>query len=314
MFTNACSGVAFQFAVLAQVQGSITFSRAILKLAAVQTIVDDDQRLVDIVRRAEAAGGEARSAIASADAQLAEDEALLAPLQRDLNMARHRMAMLAGKSPAEWSAPDFTLASLTLPGAVPVSLPSELLRRRPDILAAEAELHAATAEIGVAVANQYPSLQLTGNLTQTSQTLGKAFEYGASGWSVMGGLTGPIFNGGTLKARRKSAEAEAQVAAARYRQTVLRAFVQVSDVLSALATDEQSIAALERAQRAAQDNANDAQTAYRLGGGALMATVDAQRLLSRAKRNLVMAHGQRYADFVELFTATAADWRTAPAG
>jgi NodT family efflux transporter outer membrane factor (OMF) lipoprotein len=220
------------------------------------------------------------------------------------------MALLAGKSPAEWTAPDFDLAKLNGSAAVPVSLPSALVRRRPDILAAEAELHAATAEIGVAVANQYPNISLSANLTQAAIKPGNLFNYASSGWSILGGFTAPIFNGGTLKAERKVAEAEANAAMARYQQTVLRAFVQVSDVLSALGTDQASIESLQRANAAADAGARDAQTAYRLGGGTLLQVVDTQRTVSRARRALVQAQAQRYADLVELYGATAADWRT----
>ena len=280
------------------------------EIAAVQGIIASDQQNIEMVRRAQAAGGEARSAISIGVSQLAEDEAMLPPLQRDLDAARHQMALLAGKSPAEWTAPDFDLARFNTSAVVPVSLPSELVRRRPDILAAEAELHAATAEIGVAVANQYPSINLSANLTQSAIKPENLFNYSASGWSLLSGVTAPIFHGGTLKAERKVAEAEARASLARYQQTVLRAFVQVSDVLSALGTDQAAIASLQRANAAAEVSARDAQTAYRLGGGTLLQVVDTQRTLSRLRRALVQAQGQRDADLVQLYAATAADWRS----
>lgn len=281
------------------------------QIAAVQQIIAADRDNIAMVRKAQAAGGEARSALSIGIGQLSEDQAMLPPLQRDLDAARHQMALLAGKSPAEWNAPDFDLAKLDGPAAVPVSLPSALVRRRPDILAAEAELHAATAEIGVAVANQYPNISLSANLTQAAIKPGDIFNYGSSGWSVLGGFTAPIFNGGTLKAERKVAEAEANAAMARYQQTVLRAFVQVSDVLSALGTDQATIESLQRANAAADAGSRDAQTAYRLGGGTLLQVVDTQRTVSRARRALVQAQAQRYEDLVQLYAATAAEWRTA---
>ncbi|HEX4710943.1 efflux transporter outer membrane subunit [Phenylobacterium sp.] len=281
------------------------------QIAAVQEIVADDQRVVDMIRKAEAAGGQAHSAVSGGVAQLAEDQALLPPLQRDLDAARHQMALLAGKSPAEWTAPDFDLAKLTAPAEVPVSLPSQLVRNRPDILAAEADLHAATAAIGVAVANQYPDIRLSASLTQEAVTPGNLFGSSATAWSVLGGVTAPIFHGGTLKAERTAAEADARVSLARYEQTVLRAFVQVSDVLSNLGTDQKAIEASRAADSAAQAAATDAQNALRLGGGPLVDVVQAQRTLSRARRALVEAEGRRMSDLVELYAATAADWRTA---
>jgi NodT family efflux transporter outer membrane factor (OMF) lipoprotein len=281
------------------------------QIAAVQSVIEGDRQVLDMVRKAQEAGGEAPSALSGGRVQLAQDEALLPPLQRDLDAARHQMALLAGKSPAEFAAPDFDLANLTAPADVPVSLPSELVRRRPDILAAEADLHTATAAVGVAVANQYPNIQLTAALTQSAIHPEKIFNYSSSGWDLMAGLTAPIFHGGTLKAERKAAEAEARASMARYQQTVLRAFVQVSDVLAALGTDQQAIDSLARAQAAAETYARDSQNAYRLGGGALLQVIDAQRQLSRARRATVQAQGQRFSDLVELYTATAADWRTA---
>ena len=279
------------------------------QIAAVQAVIEGDRQTVEMVRKAQAAGGEAPSATTGAQAQLAEDEALIPPLQRQLDQARHQLALLAGKSPAEWSPPDFDMARLTAPAEIPVSLPSTLIRQRPDILAAEAELHAATAAIGVAVANQYPDLRLSANLTQSAIKPESLFDYSSSGWNLLSGVTAPIFSGGTLKAQRQAAEAEARASLARYQQTVLRAFVQVSDAMAALATDQQQAEALTRAQSAAQSNVRDAENAYRLGGGSLMQVVDARRQLSRAGRALAEAQGLRLSDMVELYAATAADWR-----
>lgn len=282
------------------------------QIAAIQAVVDDDRRTLDMVRAAQQAGGEAPSATTGAQAQLAEDEALIPPLQRELDAARHQLALLAGKSPAEWSPPDFDMADLATPAEIPVSLPSILVRRRPDILAAEAELHAATAAIGVAVANQYPDIRLSANLTQTAIKPENLFDGSSSGWNLLSGLTAPVFSGGALKAERHAAEAEARAALARYQQTVLRAFAQVSDALAALGTDDRQAAALTRAQAAAEAAVRDAESAYRLGGGPLIQVVDARRQLSRARRALAEAQAQRFADLVQLYAATAADWGAQP--
>jgi len=281
------------------------------QIAAIEAVIADDQRTIDMVRKAEQAGGEAPSAATSATAQLAEDQALLPPLERELAAARHQLALLSGKSPAEWTAPDLDLAGFTVPAEIPVSLPSTLIRRRPDILAAEAELHAATAAVGVAVANQYPDIKLSANLTQSAIKPEKLFDYSASGWNLLAGVSAPIFHGGALRAQRKAAEAEARASLARYQQTVLRAFTQVSDVLAALATDQRQIEALTRAQASAEGRVRDEQNAYRLGGAPLIDVVDAQRQLSRARRAVAEAQGQKLADMVQLYAATAADWRSA---
>ena len=280
------------------------------EIAALRQVADDDRRVVDLVRRAEKAGGEAPAAIVQADAQLAEDEALLPPLLRELDAARHQLAVLSGKAPAIWAAPDFELADFAAPTSVPVSLPSELVRQRPDIRAAEADLHAATAAVGVATARLYPDISLTAAFAQTTRHPRDIFNYSASGWAFGPELTAPIFNGGALRAERRGAEADARVALARYQQTVLKAFGEVSDALSAIARDDDALAAQRRAAASAEANARNAQSAYRLGGGALMQVVDAQRTLSRVRRGLAQAEAQRLADLVRLFTATAADWRT----
>ncbi len=281
------------------------------QIAAVQQVVADDRKLLDMIHAAQRAGSEAPSATSGGETQLGEDEALLPPLERDLAAARHQLALLVGKSPAEWAAPDFDMARFAQPGVMPVSLPSELIRRRPDITAAEAELHAATADVGVAVAAQYPDIRLSANITQSALTPEKLFNYSATGWQLLAGVAAPVFHGGTLKANRKEAEAEARAALARYQATVIRAFVQVSDVLAALATDQEEMASLMRAQTAAEANARDSQTAYRLGGGTLLQVIDAQRQLTRARQATVQAQGQQLSDVVQLYTVTAADWRTA---
>jgi len=281
------------------------------QIAAVESVIADDQSVIDMVRRAERAGGEAPSAVVSGQSQLAEDQALLPPLRRELDAARHQLALLAGKTPSEWTPPDFDFAGLTAPASVPVSLPSTLVRSRPDILAAEAELHASTAAIGVAVADQYPNIRLGAAMTQSALKPEKVFDYSASGWNLGPSLTLPIFNGGRLKADRQAAEADARISMARYQQTVLRAFTQVADVLAALGADQQSIEALGRSVAASEANARNAQTAYRLGGGALLQVTDAQRQLSRARRALIQAQGQQFLDLVQLYAATATDWRPA---
>jgi NodT family efflux transporter outer membrane factor (OMF) lipoprotein len=287
------------------------------QIATVEAIVGDDRANIDIIRKAEAAGGEPQSATVGGRAQLASDLAMLPPLNQQLAEARHALAVLVGKTPAEWSAPDFALASFTPPASVPVSLPSQLVRRRPDILAAEADLHAATADIGVQTAKLYPDVRLSADLTQSALTPGDLFNWGATGYSLGAGVTAPIFHGGTLKANKAAAEAEANASLARYRQTVLTAFTQVADVLSALANDDERLKAVALAQSTAEANLKDARSAFSIGGGPYVDIITAQRRLNSVRRDYLDAQAQRLSDMVRLFTATAADWRedkTASAG
>jgi NodT family efflux transporter outer membrane factor (OMF) lipoprotein len=279
------------------------------QIAAVQAMVADDRQNYDLVKKAEALGGEARSAGIGAQTQLTQDLALLPPLEQQLAQHRHALALLVGKAPADYTAPDFDFADLSLPQTIPVELPSQLVRRRPDILAAEADLHAATAQIGVETAKLYPDIKLGAALTQTALTPGNIFSYNASGWNFGPTLTLPLFHGGTLKANQKAAAAAAEAANARYQQTVLRAFGEVADILQALAHDEDELKAQVQAQRNAEANLHDSRLAYEKGGGTLLQVLDAQRELHMARRGYATAVGQRYADAVKLFVATAADWR-----
>ena len=281
------------------------------EIAAAQQTVAEDQKVIDIVHAAQAAGGEAPSASVSAKAQLAEDEAALPPLRQQLAQTRHALAQLVGQAPGDWSPPEFDLTSFAAPSAAPISLPSSLVRRRPDILAAEANLHAATADIGVATAQLYPDIRITANLAQTALSPTSLFSYNATGWTLAGGIAQPVFHGGALKANRRAAIDAANAALARYKGTVIAAFTQVADVMSAIAQDDAEIAAQAHAQEEAAAAVRDDETAYKLGGAALLPVLDDERQLQAARRTLVLAQGRRLADIAQLYVATAADWRDA---
>jgi outer membrane protein TolC len=202
------------------------------------------------------------------------------------------------------------LADLKAPASIPVELPSQLAHRRPDILAAEADLHAATADIGVQQAKLYPDITLNAGLTQTSLTPDKILQYGFSGWNVGPGLSLPILGRGSLKAEQKAAEAQARGSFARYQQTVLQAFGQVADALQGLASDDEALKADLDAQLLAQKNLDNARFAYANGGTNLLDVTDAQRGLNRARMAYAQAQGRRLADVVRLYVATGADWTT----
>jgi len=279
------------------------------ELDSIRQIVDADQRVIGMIEKAQAAGGAPRSDSSLGETQLAQDLALIPPLERRLAEARHQLAMLLGKSPSEWSAPDFALTDFSIPSQIPIAIPSTLVRKRPDILTAEAEFHAATADIGVATASLYPDVSLSANITQGSIEPENLFEYGSSGWSIAAGIAGPIFHGHTLKQREKAAIADADASFADYRRTVLRAFVEVADALSDLESSDRLVTAQERAERAAATNFNDARLSFELGAGPLLNVFDAGRQLSITQRERIRAQGQRLEDIVKLFAVTASDWR-----
>jgi NodT family efflux transporter outer membrane factor (OMF) lipoprotein len=174
----------------------------------------------------------------TAQTQLATDKTLLPELHQEESTARHALAILLGKSPAEWTTPELTLNDFVLPGEIVASLPSELVHRRPDILAAEAQLHAASAAIGVATANLYPNITLSGTLTQQALTPGGLFNGAAAAWAIAANLTAPLYDAGRLRAERRAAADGYQAALADYRQTILRSFGDVADGLQALSNDD----------------------------------------------------------------------------
>jgi NodT family efflux transporter outer membrane factor (OMF) lipoprotein len=284
------------------------------EIAALETIVADDRTLLDLAHKAYAIGGIPRITVTQVEAGLAEDEALLPPLRRQLDMARHQLALLVGKAPAEWTPPDFALTRLSAPASTPVSVPSALVRRRPDILAAEAELHAATAAIGAALADQYPNIRLSANGALSAVKPEDVISADASGWTLLGGLTAPIFDGGARKARTRQAEAQAREALARYRLTVLRAFVEVSDAMAALETDRQRLEGLTRAVAHSRESADVTLAAARLGARTATEVLQSRRQLDRDQRDLAQAQAQRLGDVVSLYAASAADWRTEALG
>lgn len=304
-YLSLTANVALQAATIATLRAQI---------ASVEQMIADDQANIDLIHKANALGGSTNLAKVSAASQLEEDRAQLPALQGELAAARHALAVLVGKAPADWSAPAFDLSTLTLGAPVPVTLPSQLVRKRPDILAAEAELHAATADIGVTTADLYPSLKLSASLTQGALKPGDLFSYDASGWDIGAGLTAPLFDGGTLKARRQQAREAARAANARYQQTVLTAFGQVADALSALSADEAALAAHARTEQQATERLRLARVAFDKGGGTLLEVVDAQRTLNAARAAQARSQGQRLVDAIRLFAATGADWRTGGPG
>ncbi|WP_312166053.1 efflux transporter outer membrane subunit [Phenylobacterium sp.] len=293
---------------------AVTIATLQAQIEATEQMIAADEANVELVRKANALGGSTSTARVAAQSQLEQDLTLLPPLRAQLAAARHALAVLVGHAPAEWTAPDFRLADLGLAGPAPIALPSQLVRRRPDILAAEADLHAATADIGVATADLYPKIRLTASIAQGSLKPADLFSYDASGWDVGAGLTAPLFDGGALKARRQQAREAAAAASARYRQTVLTAFAQVADALSALSADEESLAAHSRSLAQADENLRLAKVAYERGGGAFLEVLDAQRRVNESQSSLARANGQRLADAVRLFAAAGADWRTASDG
>jgi NodT family efflux transporter outer membrane factor (OMF) lipoprotein len=278
------------------------------QIATVRDIIADDERNYRLVQTEVNAGVATQLDIETARSQLATDRTLMPPLYQQVNVARHALAVLAGRAPDQWSPPDFTLDDITLPGELPVSLPSDLVRQRPDILASEAELHAASAAIGIATAAFYPSITLNGSLAQQSITTDTLFHGAGDVWSFGANISAPIFHGGALTAQKRRAEASFESARDGYEETVLSAFAQVADVLDALAQDAELLTEQQQALFSAQASLDLTRRAYSLGSISVLQVVDAQRILEQARLGYVRARAQRYLDTAQLFVAMGGGW------
>jgi NodT family efflux transporter outer membrane factor (OMF) lipoprotein len=275
---------------------------------AVNDTLDIDRQNLALVQRERQAGSVPDSDVITAESQLATDETQLPGLDQQLSVARHALAVLLGRAPGDWSPPDFELAALTLPGQLPVSLPSELVHQRPDIQAAEARLHAASAQIGVATAQLYPSITLSGSVGAAGLDGGHLFDPAGLVWNIAAGLTQPIFDGGTRLAERRTALALFKAAAADYRQTVLQAFGQVADILQALSHDADLLAAQQHALDLASEAVRLQRIDYANGGTGIVALLDAQRQYQQARLGYARAEAQRYQDTIQLLVAMGGGW------
>ena len=271
--------------------------------AAVEAVLAVDQQNVELVRLSVRSGIAAAADLVAAQSQLAADETLLPPLRQQRATAEHALAMLVGRSAATWTVPQFGFETLILPANLPVVVPSALVRMRPDIRAAEARLHAASAAIGVATAALYPQVSLSASWTQQAATMGALFD-GTNGlWAVAASLTAPIFHGSALKAQQQAAIDAFNAQLAAYRQTVLVAFNQVADVMQALEHDAQLIAAQRRSLDAASESLRLARDSYAAGAGSFLQVLVAQRIYQQARLGYARAISQRYIDTALFFAA-----------
>jgi NodT family efflux transporter outer membrane factor (OMF) lipoprotein len=269
------------------------------QVRVMEAIVADDERMQRLIDAANAAGAVSRIDVLSAQSQADHDRTLLPPLRLQLGVARDALAILVGVAPADESAQDFNLQQMTLQHEIPAVLPSELVHRRPDITAAEAQLHAASASVGLATANLYPHLTLDGSIGQEG-LLGGPSE---TAWNALGGLTAPIFHGGALNAERRAALQDYQAALGTYRERVLEAFGQVADVLQALNNDREALSTQQRALESARASLELTRQGYQGGNAGYVQVLDAQRLQQEAQLGTVQAEAQRYIDAVKLLLA-----------
>jgi len=273
------------------------------QIATVESLLERDRENLQLVKLAFDAGSVSRLDVLSAESQLASDATLLPAMRQELSEAQHALAITLGTTPADDSVPALDLEQFTLPKDIPLSVPSELARRRPDILAAEAQLHAATAAVGVAQANLYPHLELSSTMGQQSITASSLFGSASNVWSMTAGLVAPLFDGGKLRAEKRAAIAAMNASAASYEQTVLNAFGQVADCLQALGHGSDQLQAQTRAEQAARATVEMTRQSYQEGNVGILQVLDAERRYQQAKLGFVRAQAQRYVDTAALMLA-----------
>jgi NodT family efflux transporter outer membrane factor (OMF) lipoprotein len=282
------------------------------QIDTVNAILAQDQDNLRLVQQAYEGGAVSNVDVLSAESQLAKDATLLPPLRQQMSMTQHALAVMLGEPPAVAILPDIKMADLELPKSLPVIVPSELAHQRPDILAAEAQLHAATAAVGVAKANLYPQVSILATGGQQSTTFQQLFDGVKFAWGLAGNLTAPLFNGGTLRAKRRAAIAALQANAANYEQTVLVAFGQVADALEALEHDNELLEAEAHAQESARLNAELARKSFEEGYVGVLQILDAERQHQEARLGYVRAISQRYSDTAQLFLALGGRHQSLP--
>ncbi len=290
------------------VTAAITAASLNAQIAAEDALVDAERQLLKTVRSQFELGGATGTDVATQEAQLGNTEALVVPLQTQRAQLRDQLAAYLGRVPAEAAIPDFTLGELTLPESLPVSLPSRLVDQRPDIRNAEAQLQQATANIGIAIANRLPQFTLQGSLGTAPAKVGDLFTPGNGEMSILTQALAPIFEGGTLLHKQRQAVAAAQQAAAAYRNTVVTAFQNVADVLTALDGDARALQANVFAERAASRSLALARLQYGAGGVAYLTVLTSQTQYQNAVINLIRAEAARYTDTVALFVALGGGW------
>jgi NodT family efflux transporter outer membrane factor (OMF) lipoprotein len=277
------------------------------QLAAVADVVSSETEQLQMIQRQFDVGGASRSDVLSQQAQLAQAQAVVPGLEKALAQARHRLAVLAGKTP-DTELQVVALDDFTLPTELPLTVPAKLVRNRPDVQAAEALLHQATAQVGVATANLYPQINLTGSIGSEALSASDLFKTGAGTWSLGAALTQPLFRGGQLRYQRQAAVANMDQAAANYREAVLSAFEDVADTLRALEADARGLRAEVEAERAAAAALDISRKQFQAGGINYVTVLNAERLYLQARQARVQAQAARYADSAALFQALGGGW------
>lgn len=278
------------------------------QVAATRDLIATNAKLVKLLRYQLDKGYAGGLDLAAQESQLAQLQATLPPLLNQLDQQNNLLAVLAGRLPSEAPAQAFDLASLHLPQQLPLSLPSALVAQRPDVRQAEANMHAASAQIGVAVANRLPNISLSANVGSTALAISQLFKTGTGFWSLGADLAAPIFQGGSLLHQERAARAAYVEAAEQYRGTVLTAFQNVADTLAALQHDAEGLQAAAKAASAAKLTLDLSQRQYKAGYASYLTLLSAEQGYQQSSIALVQAQASRYVDTAALFQALGGGW------
>lgn len=290
------------------VTSSITIASLREQIVATRDLIHSQQQQLTIVKNQFVIGGASRADIYTQESQLQQTRATLPPLEQKLAVANHALSVLIGELPSQDAIPRFRLDRLTLPTELPISIPSLLVRQRPDIRASEALLASASAQIGVATANMYPQITLNANDGWSAATLGQLFRSQNNIWSFGGALAQPIFNAGSLLAKKRAAVAAFDQAFAQYQETVLQAFQNVADTLRALQHDAETLRDQKASEIAAYRALKLVEQQFQLGGVSYLALLISQRQYQTARISRIQAEAARYNDTAALFQALGGGW------
>jgi NodT family efflux transporter outer membrane factor (OMF) lipoprotein len=278
------------------------------QIVATQDTIKVETSLLGILNRQLNLGQAAGADVAAQQAALAQAQLLLPPLQKQLDQQRDALTALAGRYPSEEIEATFDLQGLALATDLPLSIPSKLVSQRPDVRQAEENLHAASAQIGQAIAARIPQITLTADIGNGASAANNLFTPGTNFWTIAAGVTGPLFDGFTLLHKQRAAQAAFNQAAAQYKATVISAFQNVADTLRALQSDADALKAASALEAAAKRSLDIVQRQLQLGQVAYPLLLNAQNTYQQARLSLVQAEASRLADTAALFQALGGGW------
>ena len=264
-------------------------------------IIQEDKDILALIEKSYRLGEAPQMDVLNAKSRLNGDKEMLPPLEQSLSQSSHELAILLGKTPSEFKMPDLDFEDFTLPQKIPLQLPSTLLEKRPDILAARSSLHVSSAAVGIAEANRYPNLTLSANMMIEALKPENIFNITNNAWAIAGELSAPIFDGGTLKAQENAAKYAYTASLFQYRQTILVAFRQVADTLTALAHDEEEIALAKDSLDTQEESLNIMSKSYETGTVGLLQVYNSRRKKAEAELDFIHVKQQRYLDYVRMF-------------